>query len=68
MRDAYCSIHVAKRGFEQLVGKYACSIVKPEKTMVGEDRAYTKQVCVEDSFLAQRGQTSVTMNKLDVFA
>ena len=55
MRDAYCSIHVAKRGFEQLVGKYACSIVKPEKTMVGEDRAYTKQVCVKDSFLAQRG-------------
>jgi len=66
MRDANDSIDVFERGCQELVGQDARRVFEPKETMVRKHRAHAEKVGVQNAFLAQRRETRMGVDQLDV--
>lgn len=68
MADTYHMVNVTQSEFKKLVGQDAARVCKPVKRMIGEDGSQAHTPGMNDGFMTQTTQTSVTMDDLDLFS
>lgn len=66
MRHANYSVDILQSSSQELVREDARRVLKAEQTMVGEYSADAEKVRVEDCFVAERRETGVCVNQVDV--
>ena len=67
MRDADHRVDVFECSGEELVGQDARRVFESEQTVIGKHRPYTEKVGMQYAFLAQRRETRVGMDQLNMF-
>lgn len=66
MRDANNSIDVFERGCQELVGQDARRVFEPKQTVIRKHRTHAEKVGVQDAFLAQRRETRMGVDQVNV--
>jgi hypothetical protein len=66
MADADYMVHITQCELEKFIGQDTPCICKPIQRMIGENRPQTHASSMNDSFMAQTAQTSVTVDDFDL--
>lgn len=68
VRYANDRVDILQSACQQLIRQDTRSVLKAEETVVGEDRAHTQQMRMQDALVPQRRQTRMSMYEVDMFA
>lgn len=67
MRNTNHSVDIFQGSRQEFVRQDARRVLETEQTMVGEYSAHAQKVRVKDCFLAERRETSMCVDQVDMF-